>query len=504
MKKRLLMLVLTIAVLMLPVVVSAAPGDQSEPIVLEDSEPQSMDVFTDEITQDGTVYYTIPGAWDNYNLTVSGAGLTSVAYGRQVENATDNTAVVNGVSGNPRMGLVTFAVTGTGTFSVELAPPVGTEFYPDTLVLGFGSVTTTGYYYNFTAPENGIFTVNMECAEWTRDVYVDYADAAMIYSDEEGASPKAQLYVEKDEVVTLFVAPLGWEAAEVSFFTSFAGYEGNPIIVEDSNWDTSAIEYTTPSQEGSLYYSVSAMNPLDVVISGEGLVSVTYGEKYTPVNGVVTIPGVQGMGRMPAVLVVEGTGVFDMIMTPPYGSMDNPADLPLGDFTATDVAVEGYFYTWTATCPGTLTVTMKSDDWTLTLGNNDMLYSADGVNTDSVDVVAGDELMVIISPEGWDPADIKFNASFAHDIEELTFVEEDPATLEGPGVAAHYFCENCEKYYKIAVDDSLVEVEYEDLTIPKLQESPKVGDTNVVLVYVVLAVLSVVAFVGVYNKKRLA
>ena len=109
---------------------------------------------------------------------------------------------------------------------------------------------------------------------------------------------------------------------------------------------------------------------------------------------------------------------------PPVGTMDNPAQLVIGKNTANvQAGGSGYFYTWTATADGKLTIAIDtgvSSDWTYCINipassvYGDMHFSDDSpvVSSESVSVKSGDKVQIVVSTASYGAATVVLNASF--------------------------------------------------------------------------------------------
>jgi len=106
----------------------------------------------------------------------------------------------------------------------------------------------------------------------------------------------------------------------------------------------------------------------------------------------------------------EETATFAISFELIVGIMENPDQAVIGTNTATiEANTDGYYYKWTATEAGTLTVTMPSTgDWFYVVNNitdgtyGDFHYG--DVATEQLTVEAGDEIQIQINtydPNSW-------------------------------------------------------------------------------------------------------
>ena len=107
------------------------------------------------------------------------------------------------------------------------------------------------------------------------------------------------------------------------------------------------------------------------------------------------------------------------------GTQDNPDALVMGE-NVCETGSAGYFYTWTATEEGTLTIsvdTTKYTDWTYCIngaradgtylyGETHMSSDASVVASESVAVKAGDVITVVVGTNSWAPGKVAISASF--------------------------------------------------------------------------------------------
>ena len=148
-----------------------------------------------------------------------------------------------------------------------------------------------------------------------------------------------------------------------------------------------------------------------------------YFEAYNIAGMVLTANGeaiefVAGIGRQPSTFTItndtDAEVEYALSVSYPVGSMDNPAELVIGENTATvSAGSQGYFYTFIAEKTGKLTITLTTETaWSYTVNNltagkygDIQLSDAEGVaNPFTVDVTAGDEIQIVVNT--YNPADM--------------------------------------------------------------------------------------------------
>ena len=188
-----------------------------------------------------------------------------------------------------------------------------------------------------------------------------------------------------------------------------------PAAVEDpssSEAETSEDSSEDAPVEGTEEAPYQVFEPMSIVAPANSTVYYAVNFKGG-MNMVVTAGGVEVVNDIVAgfyaVYSYENNTDADVTLSidfvVPLGSMDNPADLVIGENTA-DIAAgsQGYYYTWTATEAGTLSITMPAGQWTYTINNLTSSAYGDAQWSDSdpvvpvgtVDVAAGDEIQIIV------------------------------------------------------------------------------------------------------------
>jgi len=379
-------------------------------------------IVTDVLEPEAEVYYSVYGA-GGMILSIADPD-AYVIIGEDTWTAVDGIVSGEVVSANPREPVLIGIGNGgeaAESYTVEFQYKLGTMMNPDSLVLNeintavFGENSTDGYWYTWTAEEEGILTLTMLDSNW---MYLINNETASIYgdtqySDSEEVFVIAETEVAAGDVLTImvstydpaepFVIPAGELKFDV-FFSKKPGTEENPIWLTEE-------DRTVEVQSNKQVYCYVIYPGVDVVVTGEGNFAVTYnGVYYLAENGVVTISDATGTPNTPDSLVItnysDKTVTYTVDFVHPLGSDSNPHIIDeLGEYTA---AVQGddtgYFYSWTALTDGEFTITMLGDDWTFVVNNTstyvygDRHVSSDGdAASETISVAAGNVLQINVS-----------------------------------------------------------------------------------------------------------
>ena len=348
-----------------------------------------------------------------------------------------------------------------------IAPPpaLGSMENPAELEIGENSVEieagSNGYYYTWTAEEDGVLTVTMYSENWFYVVnnmtsgkygdsqFSDWEECSAITEIEVAAGDEIQLVVKTYDPEAPWAAPAG----TFTFDASFAGVPGkdaeNPIYVEwEWNEEYTGATATVTLGTGTWYFADWALTGMELTVNGEAYEYVPGAPRQSPATFIIVNEG------------EEADYALEMIAPPPaLGSMENPAELEIGENTAHPGADGmGYHFTWTATADGELTITMSGDNWTYVINNmtsyaygeNHASNDTPVVTSETVNVSAGDEIAVVMGTTDWTAADIAFTASFEAKVEEgpcthkkVTHVEAVAPTCENEGNIEYWYCEEC-------------------------------------------------------------
>jgi len=103
-------------------------------------------------------------------MTITGTGAYNVTYNGETIAAVDGVVSTAVASSNPRMPVV-FAIDTVGEYTISFAYPAGSQSNPATLVMGENTASieagSQGYYYNWTAEQDGTLTITMPAGDWT-------------------------------------------------------------------------------------------------------------------------------------------------------------------------------------------------------------------------------------------------------------------------------------------------------------------------------------------------
>ena len=397
------------------------------------------------------------------------------------------------------MAPYTWTIENSGAEAAEyvivVAYPTGSQMNPAELVTGTANYAaveagnTQGYYYNWTAPAAGTLTIEMYASDanwnplgWSYVInnMTTYVYGDTQWSDSDPVVNPGTATVAAGDVIEIIVNTYDpadmWNnpAGDVSVTATFTCAEHGETTLED-NYDGThsaiciACGATVSSEEHTFVDGVCACdaqvpgteaNPIDLtndLIYEEDLAATVtvpanttyYFMSYGLAGMNMTINGGEavlctGNPRMPYTWSITNDGAEDaeyvITVAAPVGTMDNPAELTIGENAAViEAGSQGYFYTWTAAENGELTITMPEGDWTYAVNNLTTYAYGDTQWSDSdpvlpsytVAVAAGDEIQIIVNtydPEnlwGNPEGTITFTAAFAGAAPQNGWNEED-------------------------------------------------------------------------------
>lgn len=411
-------------------------GDSAEnPIIIidENAEDNIITYTTPEQAAEETVYYAAHRI-QNMILTITGSGNFVAYYGGTPYMAVNGVVTIPNFSAANMYTPAVVSIMGenAGTYSMTIASPVGDMMNPAELnTADWNGNTATilagtqdGYYFTWTAPAAGTLTLTMadtNTAGWQLYAYnqTSYKQSETIYSNGEinnvvievAEGDLIQVVANTYDPENVYVAPAG-DVVFDAFFEAKKGTETNPHYIYDTEGDTLAvIEYPTTVPAGETAYYQGQLSGTTMSIEAEGITVTVDGQEITAVNGVYTIviPAAASTYQ-PNIITITNNGTtegsYQMNFVYPAGSDMNPDVLEIGENVADiNAGSQGYYYTWTATEDGTLTVIVSGDSWTYSVYNMTSYASTDThwfndspvVSTETIDVKAGDVVQVLVN-----------------------------------------------------------------------------------------------------------
>jgi len=246
----------------------------------------------------------------------------------------------------------------------EFIFPLGSMMNPEVLTelnWYYGNVSqaegdTDGYYYTWTAPAEGVatfyFGFNEGLENYVLDIIVTnqntYAQKSLLNDGVDNYGMELQVSVAAGDELTIQIVAI--EDAEGNYapaatmtwcgnFAYPAGSEQNPIIIE-WNWDdayTNATASVTVAAGQTVYFN-----------GQEGMILT--------VDGVETE---QNMGVFSIANSGDAEATYALAMATPVGAYNNPENIELPFEDTNSLAADAsYFYIWTATENGTVTLTV--------------------------------------------------------------------------------------------------------------------------------------------------
>ena len=392
MKKLFASLLVLCMVLCMPNMIGlAAEGDSAEEAIYTEYSGEKL-----HLSVDGgkAVYYQVYGV-AGLELNVTGSGAYVIYNGKTYEAENGVVKVIMTEMGRRFPSVFAIGNSGTEavTYEVDFVEPVGTPSNPEEITED-GSYTATiaegaeSYYYTYTAPADGTVNVSVSAydGEWNTLGWLYSVNnvTTYVYGDEhhsddaEVVNPES-IEVKKGDVLEIIVNTYNPEnmwgnpAGNVYTYVYFEypeGTEQNPIA-----WNK--VNSTEKIPAGTTYF-VTGHSGATMVITAEGTYKVVMGDKeYTPVNNVVTIeiPKSESMWGPSATnfSIVNSGEEFEAVVKFEYpeGNENNPKEIKDGKYDA--VFKEGdsdFYYNWTASADGVVTITISSDaGWGYTVNN---------------------------------------------------------------------------------------------------------------------------------------
>ncbi len=407
------------------------------------SEPEEVEVpvpgaagnpFAESVLQLPDSFSTFPvAAGDSITYRVSGLAGSHLTIADPDAAVTLDGTALEGENGAVTVDVpygskaVTVTVTNTGSeekaFTLEITPLVGSQANPEE-IQDISSLTAqfvpgkTQHFYRYVPADPGVLT--LVCGQVTPEtavVTLEMTDAAGASTTDETGT---HMDVAAGQEVIICVSVAGAEEATAQItgtFEATLGTLSNPIPI----LDVEAPFTSTVPGESTVYYSGYLHEMTLHMLNYEDVVLLIGGEEVNldgDGNIVYTFPASDGMGRpQPIVFGLKNTcdteTVYTLTFTYPLGSLMNPAQMVLGDNTATirPDNMDGYNYVWTAEEDGILILSMQGDNWQYVLNNltqgvyGEIMDASmePSVAEISLEVSQGDE--IALSVNGFDSSD---------------------------------------------------------------------------------------------------
>ncbi len=361
-------------------------------------------------------------------------GAAIVIDGQVVAEATEGSLEMK-VPAPAMEGQILFGVRNTtqtdAAYTLHLNWPLGHIENPEELTLGEHVATlagdTDGYYYTWTAQEEGYFTLTIftsmaekgwqyQITNLTQNLAGEWVDHTM----DDGSSMQ-DVYVKPGDQLSVIVGtfdPNNWSVAPAgtvkidASFKTMPGTQGNPYSVTAEELASYTTHTVQPGQ--TIYYEAHRVYDMTLTVHTTTAAISINGTEYLPQEGVILIRNLPGSNKQSVQLTVRNTGTeaanYLLEAVRPVGVVSNPDTLVMGSNTAkTEEESNGYFYTWTAPESGTLALNMGAGSWQYVLNNTGTGVYGETVTPDTVGVshvyeVAQDDIIeLMVAP--YDPAD---------------------------------------------------------------------------------------------------
>lgn len=400
-------------------------GTAGNPISLEDM------TTTQKVPAGASLYYST--YYFGTTMTITAENAFAVLYGEEEINSIDGVVSfdIPAPQGMGRPQPVIFEIVNESTkeltCEVEFAYPDGHQENPkeivdDDVYNATVAAGTQGYYYTFTAPADGQFSISIWAADENENTLGWFYTMSNLtarkygdnhHSDDDPCVDGETLDVKKGDEIIIIVNtydpenPWAPPAGIVSIYATFVypeGSESNPIAPED-------LVTTHKVPTGTTYFQTYNFGTTMLVTAKGEFIVVLDEKEYVAVDGVATveIPASTGMGRpMAAVFQIVNKGTEELEceieFVYPKGDCNNPDEVEAGKHEADIKEGAGeYHYNWIATEDGMLTISISSDKgWQYVVNNmtsydyGDYYTSADEtvVSTLVIEVKKGDVIEI--------------------------------------------------------------------------------------------------------------
>ena len=374
---------------------------------------------------------------DNINLKVVGEAEFIVTVDGREYYEEDGVVFLEGMKSStfdPMQFVITNVHYEPGTYTISFENPVGSMENP-AVITDMGEYTAQvdgagqGYYYTWTAPSDGELTVQLLGDDW---VYTVNNLTSYRYGENRistnGDAASDTLTVSAGDEIQINLGTASREKKDVTFAVSFESTQ--PL---DITYPGTTLELE-PGETVSCYARVNA-DSINLKVTGSGDFAVNLGGMdYIAAEGVVTVESIQTTYYDPVLFTLSNTsdvaGTYVLTYENPVGSMENPAVITqMGEYTAEVSATgQGYYYTWTATADGELTVQVLGDEWSYTVhnltayiyGDNHVSSDETAPDSETISVSAGDEIQINLGTTASEKKSLTIAVSFVEGKQEMT------------------------------------------------------------------------------------
>ena len=320
------------------------PGTEGNPIWFEDQNVDTASIEDQMNVEAGaTQYYT--GRVGGLTMTVAGENI-SISYNGSVYTPVDGVITIDVVNAGFFAPIPVFAVTNTGaaaaTYDVVFSYAVGSFENPANLVMGTNSASVAeggaGYYYTWTAAEDGKLTIEMTSANWT---YVINNNTQYTYgnnhaSDDETVVSKETVDVKAGDEIQIVIGTADYSAAEVTLLASFK--DSSVAKIGDATYEdvASALAAAKPNDTVELLADAEA----DYVIVTPG-VTLNLGSYTLTANYVVGLQGSFVTANIEG--ATEGVAGGKLVVAQDKISLSSAAPNADGNWKVLPVWMDGYY-----------------------------------------------------------------------------------------------------------------------------------------------------------------
>ncbi len=323
---------------------NSLPGTAENPIWFEDKNAETASIEDQMSVEAGaTKYYT--GRVGGLTMTVNAQNI-SITYEGNVYTPIDGVITINVVNAGFFAPAPVFAVTNTGSedavYDVVFSYAVGSFENPAILEMGANSASVAGagqgYYFTWTAAEDGKLTIEMTSSNWT---YVINNNTQYGYGDNHASNDtpvvaSETVTVAAGDEIQIVIGTADYEAAEVTLKASF---KNNDVAEINNKTYESLSEALAAAKDGE---TVKLVNDTEA-----GYVVITPGVTLDLGSYTLTADYVIGLNGSYLTAAVEGAeeGVAGgkLIVDEDCISLSAAAPNADGDWKVIPVLMDGYY-----------------------------------------------------------------------------------------------------------------------------------------------------------------